>query len=64
VYLACVSVCSQYYLNTHEKLSIQERSGRPLQAASDSSHVGTSRQGLPRLLPEVKNTVVVLQADT
>jgi hypothetical protein len=55
-----VSLCSQYYLNTHKTLSIQEQSVRPLQAVSDSSHVGTSRQGLLRLLPEVKNTVIVL----
>jgi hypothetical protein len=41
-------------------LSTQELSVRPLQAVSDSSHVGTLRQSLLRLLQEVKNTVVVL----
>jgi len=64
VYLPFVSDCSQYNPNTHNTLSIQEHSVRPLQAVSDFSHVGTSRQGLLLLLSEVKNTLLVLYADT
>lgn len=64
MYLVNVSICSQYYLNPYKKLSIQESSFLPLEAVSNSSHVGTSKQGLLRLLSDVQKSVVVLQADT